>query len=221
MSQYPQQQYPNQGPPMQGPPMGGPPMYAPPPKKTGIILLVLGILALVIGGILTIIGLGGVGAAASGIEKLQSGQNTFLAPGEGTLTLTAGTQMIMSVDGGEYNGTTYTPTDAFPNNSTVFKVTGPDGVDVPVVSAQMQASGNSGSSSANAVRQFDAPTAGQYVVSITNPDGMEQRPIMLLSLEEMMKLGMGALAGVGGLACGAPLAIIGIILIIVWIIVRK
>lgn len=221
MSQHPQQPYPPQGPPMQGPPMGPPPVYGPPPKRKGIVLLVLGVIALIIGGILSIIGAGGVGSAASGINSFTQGTNMFLAPGETTMQLPAGVHMIMSLDNAEYQGRTYSPTDTFPNNDTVFKVTGPGGQDVPVTAASMQSSAQSGNTSAEAVREFDVPVAGSYTISITNPSGMQERPVLILSMEQMVSLAVGVATGFFGLACGVPLAIIGIILIVIWLIVRK
>lgn len=216
MSQYPPQPY-----PQQGPPMGGPPMYAPPPKKTGIVLLILGLLGLVIGGILTIIGIAGFGKMAADAQAMVSGTSTFVAPGESTMTLSAGEHFIMSLENMDVGGTVYSPTDAFPTTATVFSVKAADGTDVPVTQPSGQGNFNSGQSSGEVVRQFSIPTAGSYTVSVTNPDGMEQRAIGVLSMEQLMGIAGGAMAGLGGLACGAPLAIIGIILIIVWVIVRK
>lgn len=221
MSQYPPQPYPQQGPPMGPPPMGGPPMYGPPPKKKGIILLVLGIIVLIIGIVLSVMAAGGAATAVSGITEIMEGNNTFVAPGEKTMTLEDGVHVIMAVENGEVNGQAYNPTDAFPTNSTVFTVTGPNGENVPVELADSQTTTQSGSSSAEAVRQFTVPTDGQYTISITNPDGMQERPILVMSWDEMIALGLGMVGGMFGLMCGVPLAILGVILLVVWLIVRK
>lgn len=220
MSQYPQQPYPPQGPPM-GPPMGGPPMYAPPPKKTGIVLLILGLLALVIGGVLTIVGIGGMGKAASEAQNLENSANVFEAPGEVTLTLNPGQHFLVSMDQAEHNGKTYNPTDEFPTNDTVISVKAADGTDIPVTLPDGQGNFQSGGSSGEVVRQFNISTAGQYTVSISNPEGMDDRLMAIFSLEQLMGLIGAAGAGLFGLACGAPLALIGLILIVVWLIVRK
>jgi hypothetical protein len=222
MSQYPPPQpYPQQGPPMGPPPMGGPPMYGPPPKKKGIVLLVLGVILLIIGIVLSVMAAGGAATAASGIQNIAEGSSTFVAPGEATMTLDDGTYMIMAIENGEYQGRTYSPTDVFPTNDTVFQVTGPNGADIPVTMPQMQASGQSGASSGEAVRQFVAPSEGDYTISITNPQGMEERPILIMSFEEMMELGLGVAGAAFGFLCGIPLGLIGLILIVVWLIVRK
>lgn len=216
MSQYPPQPY-----PPQGPPMGGPPMYAPPPKKTGIVLLVLGLLALVIGGVLSIIGIGGVGKVAADAQALENSANVFEAPGTTTLSLNAGQHFIVSMDQAEHNGKTYSPTDQFPTNDTVITVKAADGTDVAVTLPDGQGNFQSGGSSGEVVRQFNVPSAGQYTIAIENPNGMDQRLIAIFSLDQLMQLVGGAAAGIFGLACGVPLAVIGLILIVVWLIVRK
>ena len=222
MSQYPPPQpYPQQGPPMGPPPMGGPPMYAPPPKKKGIVLLVLGLLTLVLGIILSVIGLGGVGAAASQAQTLEQSANLFEAPGSTTLTLQPGDHFLISMDQAEHNGKTYNPTDQFPTNDSVITVAAADGTDVPVTLPQGQGNFQSGGSSGEVVRQFNIPSAGEYTITINNPNGMDERLMAVFSFEQLMGLIGGAAAGIFGLACGVPLAIIGLILLVVWAIVRK
>lgn len=221
MSQYPQQPYPPQGPPMQGPPMGGPPMYAPPPKKKGVILLVLGLLALVVGGILTIIGIGGIAKVGADAQNLAQSTTIFVAPGEKTMALQPGEHFIMSFESMDYQGKTYAPTDTFPATNSVITVKDAAGTELVVENPQAQSNFQGGSNSGEVVRQFNVTTAGNHTVSVTNPDGMEERVIGIFSLEQLMQIIGGAAAGLFGLACGAPLAIIGIILLIVWVIVRK
>lgn len=221
MSQHPQQPYPQQGPPMGGPPMGGPPAYGPPPKKKGVVLLILGLLALVVGGILTIIGIGGIGAVANSAQNLAQGTGVFVAPGETTLTLASGDHFIMSFDAMEYNDRMYEPGDVFPNNTTVITVKSADGTELAVTSPQGQANFQGGSSSGEVVRQFTVANAGSYTIAVSNSAGMDERVLGVFSLDQIMQIAGGALAGIGGLACGAPLAGIGVILLIIWVIVRK
>ncbi|MEZ6234582.1 MAG: PPC domain-containing protein [Phycisphaerales bacterium] len=219
MSQMPPQGPPQYGPPP-GPPMGGPPQYGPPPKKKGIVLLVLGLIALVIGGILVIVGVGGGASMVSTLENLANEESTLVAPGEKTFRLQEGGNIIIAWDQLEMGGRTYAPSDQYPTNDTTLTVTNGQGQSVPVSSPDGQASLQIGNNSGRFVGTFDAPSAGNYTLSVTSSGEMDQRAFSLLKESDAMALVGGAFAIFGGI-CGGFIAVVGIILIVVWLIVRK
>ena len=219
MSQYPPQPYPQQGPPM-GPPMGGPPMYGPPPKKKGIILLVLGLLTLIIGGVMVIIGVAAGANMVSTMEGWASSNATLIAPGEKTLQLEAGANVIMAWDSLTLDGRTYAPTDPFPSNNTQITVTNAQGSAITVESPD-NAQGNIqlGNNSARMIGVFETPAAGAYTLAVSG-EGMEERALTVLKQSDVMAL-VGGGVGIFGGVCGGVLAVLGVILLIVWVVVRK
>ncbi|MCA9288600.1 MAG: hypothetical protein KDA05_08445 [Phycisphaerales bacterium] len=220
MSQMPPQGPPQYGPPQYGPPMGGPPQYGPPPKKKGIVLLVLGLIALVIGGILVLVGVGGGASMVSTFESLANEQSTLVAPGEKTFHLEAGGNIVIVWDQLDMGGRTYAPSDQYPTNDTRLTVTDAQGQSITVESPDGDASIQIGTNSGRFVAAFETPAAGDYTLSVTSSGEMDQRAFSLLKESDAMALVGGVFAVLGGV-CGGVIAVVGIILIVVWLIVRK